>query len=225
MTTPNIQALEQAFAEARSRLDRALRALEPKHKGGEEEEWQAASADLKRLERELGLAKGEEVAVPHSWEPPWDAGAPVPHVVAANGRVFLVYYVSTPDPNWDGTYVNVVDPTSPEAMPLAVVEVQGCYCHRFGGPNDEVFHRHPLADRGLDGYGAYVVANSRWVAEHQAINSVHSMYDPKRWEDRRHFFLAFHDEVFECIATGFSVQTVQATFAEALNRLVERLPC
>jgi hypothetical protein len=223
MTSQEIEELERALGEARTRTSDAARALQSKHRGGEVQAWRVAHAEQKRLERELGLAKGEEVAIPHPWDPPWDKGAPLPHVMAAGGRVSFLYYVSTPDPEWDGTYVNVIDPSAPQTMPLAIVEVKGCYSHRFGGPNDEVFHGHPLSDRGLEGYGAYTVANSRWIAEHQATNSVHSMYDAKRWEDLEHFFLAFHDDVFECIATGFEIEAVQKTFADALKDMLARL--
>ena len=142
---------------------------------------------------------------------------------ASGLRVYLLYYVRTPDPDWDGTYVNVIDPASPSPMPLAIVEVQRCYSHRLGGPNDEVFHGHPLGERGLDGYGAYVVERSKWVAEHRTTNSVHSMYDVRVWEKRKHFFFAFHDNVFECIAEGFNVETVHMTFADALVMLAERV--
>ena len=223
MTSADTNALEAALAEARTRLARALEALRPKHRGGEMEEWIGANAEVKRLERELGAANGDEVAIPYPWEPAWDAGAPMPHVLATNGRVFLVYYVRTPDPDWDGTYVDVIDPAEARELPLALVEVKGCYCHRFGGPNDEVFHGHPLAKRGLAGYGAYTVANSKWIAEHRTINSVHPMYDPKRWDERQHFFLAFHDDVFECIATAFAVEVVHGSFEDALKQVAARL--
>ncbi|MEM7604442.1 MAG: hypothetical protein AAF411_03725 [Myxococcota bacterium] len=219
----DVRALTAALAAAKKRADRAIRALGARHQGVEMEEFGAANAELKRLERELALAKGQEAALPYPWEPPWDVGAPMPHVVAAGHRVFLLYYVSIPDPNWDGGDVSIVDPSDPQAIPLAIVEVLRCYSHRFGGPNDEVFHGHPLGRRGLDGYGAYEVVNSRWLAEHRRINQVHSGFDAKLWERRKHFFLAFHDEVFECIAEGFRVETVQMSFADALAQLVERV--
>jgi hypothetical protein len=54
----------------------------------------------------------------------------------------LIYMAHVPDPNWDGTYANVVDPTSGANESLAIVEFERCYAHKFGGPNDEVIGGH-----------------------------------------------------------------------------------
>jgi hypothetical protein len=42
--------------------------------------------------------------------PQSDIGAPLPFVWADDYRLILAYLVSEPDPNWDGTYANVVSP-------------------------------------------------------------------------------------------------------------------
>ncbi|MFT5353902.1 MAG: hypothetical protein ACI9KE_001102 [Polyangiales bacterium] len=223
MSSADTQTLEDDLAQAREALLHAGDALRSHYKNTERQAYSDARANVKRLERELGHAKGEEVAIPYPWSPIWNGGAPEPHIVASGHRVYLLYYVHTPDPDWDGTYVNVIDSSSPAAMPLAIVEVERCYSHRFGGPNGEVFHGHPLGERGLDGYGVYVVEGSKWIAEHRATNSVHSMYDESAWEKPKHFFFAFHDNVFECIAQGFNVETVQMTFADALTMLAGRV--
>ena len=56
---------------------------------------------------------------------------------------------------------------------------------------------------------AQVVVNSPWLAEVRAINSVHSRYDPERWEAVKHFVFWFHDDTFECLAESlqFEVST------------------
>ena len=110
--------------------------------------------------------------------------------------------ISEPDPAWDGSYATMVDPASDASEPLAIVEFERCYSHRFGGPNDEVLEGHPLYGRGLDAYRAHEVINSRWLAAEQAINSVHHWYRPEAWTTRKHYLLAFHDECFECLAEG-----------------------
>jgi len=220
---PNIESLARELATARRKVAQASAALQRKHQGGEWAAFAAAHAEQKRLERELALAKGEEAAIPYEWNPPWDTGAPLPHIVASDTVTLFLYYVSTPDPDWDGTYVNVIDPSEPEAMSLAIVEVQRCYAHRFGAPNDEVFHGHPLAQRGLDSYGAYTVENSHWLRDLQAINSVHTQYRSDHWKSHKHFFLAFHDNVLECIATGFNIEPIHTTFADALDIMVKRV--
>ncbi len=215
--------LERDLATAKSIAGQAMKALQRKHQGDEWEAYVAACAEEKRLQRELALAKGQEAAMPYEWEPAWDSGAPMPHIMATDQRTLFMYYASTPDPNWDGSYVNVVEPSAPTAMPLAIVEIEGCYAHKFGGPNDEVFDGHSLSERGLDGYGAYTVENSKWLAELQSINSVHSMYRVESWKAYKHFFLAFHDSVMECIATGFAIECIDVSFSEAAALMMKKL--
>jgi hypothetical protein len=53
---------------------------------------------------------------------------------------------------------------------------------------------------GLDGYGAYVVENSGWVAELMEVNSVHRQYRAENWADARRFLFVFHDETVEAVA-------------------------
>ena len=78
--------LEKQLAKAQERLDRAMKALAPKHKGGEMEEYRAAHAELLRLEREVASAKGEEHAVPLGFPVQWDIGAPLPHLLVNDYR-------------------------------------------------------------------------------------------------------------------------------------------
>lgn len=145
-----------------------MKALAPKHKGGEMEEFRDAVDEQLRLERRVSLAKGDETALVIEWKPQWDVGAPMPHVLSSQGRAFLIYRLSEPDSAWDGAYVNVVDPAANASEPLAIVEFQRCYAHRFGGPNDEVITGHPLHGKGLQAYRAHEVANSRWLAADKA---------------------------------------------------------
>ncbi len=62
------QGLEKRLASAK--------ALAPKHKGGEMEEWQAAYQELLVVERELAAARGQEYAVTIEFPAHWDGGAP-----------------------------------------------------------------------------------------------------------------------------------------------------
>ena len=117
----------------------------------------------------------------------------------------------------------MVDPSEPTALPLATVTFRHCYSHRFGGPNDEVFHGHPLAERGFDNYGAYLVHNSRWLEEARATNSVHAMYNPDTWTKMHHYLLAFHDDVFECLAYDHHVEVARESFSSALARCAQRV--
>ena len=148
--------IEQALSVATERLTAAIRALAPKHKGGEMEEWVTANGEVLTLERALAKAKGEQYADLSDFPVQWDAGAPLPHVVANDHKIFLIFYVSENDTNWDGTYVTVKNPADGLVESLALVEFVRCTSFRMGTPNDEVFEGHPLAGKGLKGYTAQV---------------------------------------------------------------------
>ena len=168
----------------------------------------------------------EETAVPIEWKYPWDAGAPMPHVVSNGHRVFLVYYMPLNDPDWDGTYATARDPNSDKEDVVALVEFLGVVNYKFGGPNDEVIHGHPLYRHGLKAYTAHEIINSKWIAEQEQINAVHSYYNPERWKKLKHFVLTFHDEMFECIAQDYKIEAIKGQFREivfdATKRLFER---
>lgn len=218
-----MEDLEQRFAVAQERLRRASLALAPKHKGGEIEEFHAALSEVLSLERQLAAAKGEEYAETLNFPVKWDTGAPLPFLFMSDLKTFLTFYVSEPDPNWDGSYVTVKDPADKTVESLAVVEFHRCSSAKMGTPNDEVFEGHPLNGKGLEAYTAQVVRNSRWLASLQAINSVHSQYDPARWKDQKHFVFWFHDSTFECVAESYKVELFTGIMSELLSEVSRRL--
>src|SRR5262245_703918 len=99
------EELEATLAAAKARFDRIL-------SGEAQGDWREEHQALLAAERALTLARGEEAALPCDWEVPWDIGAPSPHVLAAGGRAFLFYLARQPDPAWDGSSVEVVDPAA-----------------------------------------------------------------------------------------------------------------
>ena len=208
---------------AREEMAAAATALRGKHNGGEWERYGNAHARCISLERDLARATGEECAVEIPWSLPWDTGAPMPHVLSSGLRTFVVYNMREPDPNWDGSYANAVDPASRELRLIATVEFERCIAHRFGSPNDEVLHGHPLHGRGLVAYRAHVVERSRWIADLMKINSVHSQYNPDIWGQYQHYLLAFHDEILECVARTHSCKETLSSFPEALEACTRNL--
>jgi hypothetical protein len=215
--------LEQALAAAQARQTTAMKRLTSKHVGGEWEEYRAAHAALLEAERALAAFRGEEYAVPLDFPVRWDTGAPLPQLLVNDHRAFLIFLQRTFDPKWDGTYATMKSPASDQPDPLALVEFRRCISAKLGAPNDEVFEGHPLAGRGLDGYTAQLVRNSRWLAELEKINSVHRGYRPESWTGRNHYVLWFHDSTFECIAESFTVEQHQCSFAELLAIACRRL--
>jgi hypothetical protein len=116
-----------------------------------------------------------------------------------------------------------VDLNSPESRPIALVEFARCRVTKFGSPNDEVIRGHPLFGKGLEPYGAHLIANSRWLAELQRIHSVHPRYNPSRWQNVKHYLLLFHDETFECLAEGHTIELFRESFVQVLEIAKVRL--
>lgn len=214
----NAQELSRELQAAREELSAATAALAPKHKGGEWERFRRAHERCLTLERDLARATGDQCAVEIEWPNSWDPGAPLPHVVSSGSRTHLIYLMNEPDPNWDGSYANVVDPSAPEMESIAMVRFDQCLIYKFGAPNDEAIAGHPLYGRGLVAYRAHTVERSRWIQEQEKINSVHPQHRPGWGTRLRHYVLVFHDEIFECIARDHAVRTTVATFAEALQQ-------
>lgn len=217
------KGIEKELADANLRLKKASAALAPKHKGVEWEEFGAARKEVLRLERELAKSNNEPYAIPCDFPIKWDVGAPLPFLLCSDYRTFLTFYVDEPDPNWDGTYVNVVDPGSQKAASLCLVSFNRCTSAKLGHPNDEVQHGHPLAKRGLEGYTAQIVKNSPWLAEVAKTNSVHSCDRPEHWESLNHYVFWFHDSTFECLAESFDTELTKESMGELLGRVQEKV--
>ncbi len=106
---------------------------------------------------------------------------------------------------------------------LGLVEFRGCAAVKLGPPNDEVLRGHPLHGRGLDYYGAYVVANSRWLARADRDQSGPRPVRRGRWTSRRHFLFVFHDEIVEAIARDVEVETFQVSMPTLLGETIAPL--
>ena len=221
----DIHHLERQLRTAEERQRCAAKALAPKHKGGEWEEYWAANREVLLLERQLAAAKGEEYAEPCDFPLKWDTERTdaAPDGETWTRRALLAFLLSEPNPAWDGSYVTVKDPGDEQAEGLALVEFDCCVSAKLGDPNDEVFEGHPLSGKGLEAYGAQRVVNSRWLKEIETINSVHRMYNPEMWCGLTHFIFWFHDNMFECIARSYKVETHRISMKELLVRMVNRL--
>jgi len=141
-----------------------------------------------------------------------DVGAPLPAVVAEEQQLDLIYLVSESDPNWHGTAVTVVGPTSQRLL-VAHISFDSPYAHTFGPPNDEAFSGHPLASRGLSPYAAWEVCDSSWIRSLVRMNSVHANHSPSQFEELRHFIFAFHDTTFECVAARYHCRLARGSVA------------
>jgi hypothetical protein len=150
----------------------------------------------------------------------------MPHLLQSESRTFLVFYRPDPPAGWDGTFVEVVDPTSPAPAALGIVEWIRCRGAVLGGPNDEASAGHRQWNQGLSDVGWYRAAevlNSRWIVDLETANRVHPQHRPERFAAYRHFILGFHDSTFECIATGFRAWTTSSSMPDALATLAKHL--
>ena len=154
--------------------------------------------------------------------PQCSPGAPLPFVLADEGRLLLAYMVSEPDPDWDGKTPESVTPAS-AGKAVAIVEFHTPYCHMLGPPNDEAFSGHPLASRGLKPYTVAEVEQSSWIRRLAAMNAVHPSHRPSHFATYRHFIFAFHDSTFECVAEDFTVEVLRGSMRSTLHKMTEKL--
>src|SRR5438093_1472990 len=110
--------------------------------------------------------------------PQSSVGAPIPFIMSDDHRLVLAYYIEDPPSGWDGSTVRIVAPMD-AVEPVALIRFRSCYAHMFGPPNDEAFHGHPLAPRGLHPYGAFEVTDSSWIRRLERMNSVHRYHRPE----------------------------------------------
>ena len=168
------------------------------------------------------LVDGRDNVVELENVPQSSVGAPLPLVLSDEHKIMLAYIVQDTPSDWDGSYVRVIDPSTP-GEPLALVEFSSYSSFMFGAPNDEAFRGHPLAKRGLHPYGAFQIENSSWIRQLEMMNSVHPYHRPEMFERLRHFIFAFHDSTFECVAEGFTVSEHEGSLESLLSVMQSRL--
>ena len=136
---------------------------------------------------------------------PWpDPDAPLPIVAANDLRLCLIYWTQ------DGKM-------------RAVIEFQGYCAHKFGPPNDETLHGHPLYAHGLRHYGIFLIEGSPWIQDLEAINRVHPYHNPDRFMQYRHYVWTFHDSTFECVAIDHKISLTDEQSRPVIQNLSEWL--
>lgn len=141
----------------------------------------------------------------------WDVGAPMPLLLANGLHTYLLFYLGD-------THLERNKKDS-----VALVQFYRCVSARLGDPNDEVFHGHPLSEKGLLPYAAQIVRNSKWIIELETINKVHPQYNQEFWRSLSHYVLWFHNETFECVAKSYEVETFQKDMKEVFEEASKRM--
>jgi hypothetical protein len=149
----------------------------------------------------------------------WDVGAPLPHLFADGQRAIVVCRVGERAAGWDGI-PKVIDLSNGEQDVFGIIEFAPCAAVRFGAPNDETFHGHPLWGKGLRMYAAHEVHNSPWLEEQIRINAVHPSHSEEAWRRNHHYLLLFHDEMFECLAYSLCTQLRRTNWESAVGEVL-----
>lgn len=90
------------------------------------------------------------------------------------------------------------------------VRFHGVESHCFGAPDENTIRGHPLAEFGLEPYGFARVLHSPWIESLRLMSAVHEHHRDQSFDVLQHFILPFHDETFECVARGYTVETADA---------------
>mgnify|MGYP003677813958 CR=1 FL=1 len=132
-----------------------------------------------------------------------DVGAPTPTILSNEHNLYLIFYVSNVDPNWDGTSVNM---RTEEDEGIVTAKFDRFAQFKFGSPNDEAISGHPLYELGLEAYSIQKVIDSEWINDLKKMNSVHPYHKDELFEKYEHFIFFFHDTCFEIISEGYSIE-------------------
>ena len=198
----NIDQLEEALIQAEAEKEAA--GLYWKNTG-DNSKFDAAYKKILILQREIGQIQGEAFCEPLDFNLAWDIGAPLPHVVKNDYKTYLLFYLKTKEST------------------VGCVEFIRTQKSKFGAPNDETLEGHPLFGNGLDYYEAFIVKNSDWIKSLEKINSVHSNHNSKYYKNYNHYFFAFHDSIFECVATGFKTEIIKGYMKDVVLEYTNKL--
>lgn len=83
------------------------------------------------------------------------------------------------------------------STPNIKVRCHGMVASRFGYPNDEALSGDPLYDCGLKFYDCIEIIDSPWLKEINRRNK--NPFPTDSGFKSRHFYMAFHDSVFEVL--------------------------
>ena len=150
-----------------------------------------------------------------------DIGAPKPTILSNEHSIYLIFYVSNIEPNWNGETIHL---RTNQDEGIVTFKFENFAQFKFGNPNDETINGHPLYKLGLKPYSIQKVIDSKWIKEIKKMNSVHPHHNDKDFSKCKHFIFFFHDTCFEIIAEGYSVEKNSLqTIKEEIKRIGQLL--
>ncbi|MEP1069029.1 MAG: hypothetical protein ABJG99_09790 [Crocinitomicaceae bacterium] len=148
-----------------------------------------------------------------------DVGAPTPTILSSEHEVYLIFYVDKPNPNWNGTYVNV---RSNSDDGIVTVKLSQYAQFKFGNPNDEAINGHPYYKHGLQPYAIQEVLESDWIEDLRHMNSVHPYHKDEHFKTYRHLIFFFHDTCFEIVCRNMEIlDNTEPTLKKEIKRISE----
>ncbi|UJH91712.1 hypothetical protein LZ575_03230 [Antarcticibacterium sp. 1MA-6-2] len=150
-----------------------------------------------------------------------DAGAPMPTILSNEHQIYLIFYVSMVNPDWNGPRIN--ERTESDER-FVTIKFDRYAQFKFGNPNDEAISGHPLYKFGLQPYSVQKVVESEWIKELTKMNSIHPYHNNEQFTKYQHFIFFFHDTCFEIVAEGYSIeQSEELTLKDEIQRVVKFL--
>jgi hypothetical protein len=156
--------------------------------------------------------------------PPLD-GAPWPTVVATEHRLLLAYYTEVwhPEPAPKKRLQMPLLVSESSLGTVAIVDFRHPVAFFSVPVSNKTFDAHPLAFRGLAGYGVFRVENSSWIRRLAAIQYCHDRPNPGALSPKRHYIFVFHDSVFEAAADALEVKNLQGSMGDAQDQMSQTL--
>jgi hypothetical protein len=148
-----------------------------------------------------------------------DTGAPSPFVVTNESRLFVAFYLL--GIYGDGEELHMRNTT--EDKGVCVMEFKRTLDFRLGRPGDETLSGHPYYKLGLSSYGFYELKDSDLLKKIDGMQKVHPRYNPKFINNFRHYIITFHDTMFECVATDYSIAMYNKSMSAVAMELTSQL--
>ncbi|WP_163178130.1 hypothetical protein [Bacteroides sp. 51] len=145
-----------------------------------------------------------------------DTGAPMPTIISTDNELYLSFYV-------DKTFDDLHQRDIGSDTGIVSMVFNRCLKYTFGVPDNETIDGHPYRKLGLESYAFYELKGSNIIKELQDMSKVHPYYNPKKWENYKHYIITFHDNMFECVAEGFKIEKTETSMHNQIISIWEKI--
>ncbi len=146
-----------------------------------------------------------------------DKGAPSPTIISNDTELFIVFYMDIDD-MLALHQRNIIYDSG-----VVVFKFDKYIKYTFGMPGNETIQGHPYSKLGIKSYSFYELKNSDFIKELQNIDKIHPYYNQEKWYKYKHYILTFHDNMFECIAQGFTINEENITLYNPASLILNKM--